>query len=59
MSEEEAQPDQKYYQRFGKKVRYEDIADLAEAYRDYLDGREAQYVVGSHVKRINSEGEEI
>ena len=55
----EEKPDKKFFKRFGRKVAYEEIADLAEAYRDLMDRREGEILLGSHVKRINSEGEEV
>lgn len=57
--EEEEKPDKKFFQKFGRKVNYSEIADLAEAYRDLLDRRQREIMVGSLVKRIDEEGREL
>ena len=59
MREEEEKPDKKFFQKFGRKVNYSEIADLAEAYRDLLDRRQREIMVGSLVKRIDEEGREL
>jgi hypothetical protein len=57
--EEEEKPDKKFYSKFGRKVDYSEIAELAEAYRDFVDRQGRENMVGSHVPRIDDQGREV